>query len=102
MATPKFFQVFMSNWHATVDKQDLTDDAKLRYLQDALGSEARTTIISLKSGSQYKLALSMLKKKYGSEITVKKAYYASFENLPDLNIILQEATSTPCVSLWKK
>ena len=81
---PKQFSSFMSNWSATVDQQDLTDEVKLRYLQDALGPGPRNTIISLKSGSQYGLAISMLKKKYGSEVTVKKAYYDSLENLGDI------------------
>ena len=62
----------------------MTDEVKLRYLQDALYPEPRKTIIALKSGSQYKVAISMLKNKYGSDLTVKKAYYESLENLNEI------------------
>ena len=81
---PKEFSSFLSNWNATVDTLDLSDGVKLRYLQDALTDEPRKSIATLKSGTQYQLAISMLKKKYGSDLTVKKSYYESLENLNDI------------------
>ena len=82
---PISFPTFLSNWNATVHQQNISDEAKLRYLQDALGPEPRKTIMMLRSGSQYDLAIHMLKQKYGNETLIRKAYYASLENLPTVS-----------------